>query len=100
MQAKFTQGSIFKHVTVMTFASTIGLFSIFLVDLVDMYWLSLLGVVELTAAIGYAGSVLFFTQSLVIGLAIGCGALVSKSVGAGKLIETQRMVMHVFLSVG
>ncbi|BCE03106.1 MATE family efflux transporter [Marinicellulosiphila megalodicopiae] len=99
MQAKFTQGSIFKHISVMTFASTIGLLAIFMVDLVDLYWLSLLGVVELAAAIGYAGSILFFTQSLSIGLAIGCGALISRAVGSGDQTRTQEMVAHIFISV-
>jgi len=99
MEAKFTQGSILNHVTTMTFASTIGLMAIFLVDLVDMYWLSLLGVVELAAAVGYAGSILFLTTSLTIGLSIGCGALVSKSVGSGDQKRTQEMVMHIFMSV-
>ncbi|WP_045857496.1 MATE family efflux transporter [Teredinibacter purpureus] len=96
MKAKFTEGSIFRHVSVMTFASSIGLMSLFLVDLVDMYWLSLLGVIELAAAIGYAGSILFFTLSLSIGLSIGCGALVSQSAGRGDKIATSQLVGNIF----
>ncbi|SMF47471.1 putative efflux protein, MATE family [Alteromonadaceae bacterium Bs31] len=96
MKSKFTEGSIFRHVCVMTFASTAGLLSLFFVDLVDMYWLSLLGVVELAAAIGYAGSILFFTLSLSIGLSIGCGALVSQSVGRGQVDETSALVGNLF----
>lgn len=99
MQAKFTQGSILKHISVMTFASTIGLMSLFFVDLVDMYWLSLLGELELAAAIGYAGSILFFTLSLSIGLSIGCGAIVSQAVGVGDRARTQKTVAHVMLSI-
>ncbi len=96
MQAKFTQGSIFRHVSVMTFASTAGLLALFLVDLVDMYWLSLLGIVELAAAIGYAGSILFFTLAMSIGLTIGCSALVSQSVGRNSREQTQRLVANLF----
>ncbi len=70
--------------------------SLFLVDLVDMYWLSLLGVIELAAAIGYAGSILFFTLSLSIGLSIGCGALVSQSAGRGDKIATSQLVGNIF----
>ncbi len=99
MQAKFTQGSIFRHVSVMTFTSTAGLLSLFLVDLVDMYWLSLLGEIELAAAIGYAGSILFFTLSLCIGLSIGCGALVSQSIGSGNIQQTQQLVAHIFAGI-
>ncbi len=96
MKSKFTQGSIFRHVCVMTFASMAGLLSLFFVDLVDMYWLSLLGIVELAAAIGYAGSILFFTLSLSIGLSIGCGALVSQSVGRGQGSETSALIGNLF----
>lgn len=99
MQAKFTQGSIFKHVSVMTLTSTAGLLSLFLVDLVDMYWLSLLGEIELAAAIGYAGSILFFTMSLCIGLSIGCGALVSQSIGGGNIQQTKQLVAHIFAGI-
>lgn len=96
MQARFTQGSIFKHVSVMTFASMAGLLSLFLVDLVDMYWLSLLGQIELAAAIGYAGSILFFTLSLCIGLSIACSALVSQAVGGSTAHSTQQLILHIF----
>ncbi len=99
MQAKFTQGSIFKHVCVMTLTSTVGLLSLFMVDLVDLYWLSLLGEVELAAAIGYAGSILFFTLSLCIGLSIGCGALVSHSVGGGDSARTRQLIAHIFVLI-
>lgn len=99
MQAKFTQGSIFKHITVMTSTATIGLLSLFIVDLVDMYWLSLLGEIELAAAIGYAGSILFFTLSLCIGLSIGCAALVSHSVGSGDIDNTRQLVAHIFAAI-
>lgn len=99
MQAKFTQGSIFKHVCTMTLASSVGLVSLFLVDLVDMYWLSLLGEIELAAAIGYAGSILFFTLSLGIGLSIGCAALVSQVVGAGDKAKTAQLITHIFAAI-
>lgn len=85
-----------RHVCVMTFASAAGLLSLFFVDLVDMYWLSLLGIVELAAAIGYAGSILFFTLSLCIGLSIGCSALVSQSVGLGDRERTRKLVGNLF----
>lgn len=97
MQAKFTEGSIMRHVSVMTFAATVGLLSLFFVDLVDMYWLSLLGIVELAAAIGYAGSILFFTLAVCIGLSIGCSAVVSQSIGRGDQQNTQTLVGTVLI---
>lgn len=83
----------------MTFASTAGLIALFFVDLVDMYWLSLLGEIELAAAIGYAGSILFFTLSFSIGLSIGCSALVSQSIGTGGKARTQKLVGNINLFI-
>ena len=99
MQAKFTQGSIFKHITAMTAASTMGLLSLFLVDFIDLYWLSLLNNVELTAAIGFSASILFFTLSISIGLSIGCAALVSQAIGRGDAPYTRSLVVHIIVCV-
>lgn len=99
MKAKFTEGSIFRHICVMTLASTAGLFSLFLVDIVDLYWLSLLGEIALPAAIGYAGSILFFTLSLSIGLSIGCSAVVSQAIGQGDKAQTQQLVTQIAVMV-
>ena len=71
-----------RHVVVMTSAGAVGLLSMFGVDLVDMYFLTLLGEEELAAAVGYAGTLVFFLVSVSIGLLIALGALVARSVGA------------------
>ena len=46
----FVQGSTMGHVVTMTSAASLGLMTLFVVDLVDMYFLSLLGEIELAAA--------------------------------------------------
>lgn len=79
----------------MTATATTGLIAIFVVDLLDLYFLSLLGEVELAAAVGYAGSILFFTTSVCIGLAIAMAALVARAVGAGENERARRYVVHV-----
>ncbi len=83
VNARFVTGSTMGHIVAMTSAGATGLMALFLVDLVDMYFISLLGVSALAAAIGYAGTILFFTTSISIGVAIATGALVSQRVGAG-----------------
>ena len=83
---RFISGSLFGHITVMTFTSAVGLMGVFLVDLADMFFLSMLGEVELASAIGYAGSILFFSTSISIGLAITMSALVARAVGRAKTI--------------
>lgn len=99
MQAKFTQGSIIKHINVMTLSSTIGLLALFLVDLADLYFLSLLGELEVVAAVGFAASILFFTTAIGIGLSIGCSALVAQVVGSGERERTRRLISHSLLAV-
>ena len=81
-RAVFTRGSTLRHVIVMTASGTIGLMAMFGVDLVDMYFLSLLGEQELAAAVGFGGTLLFFLVAVSIGLQIGMGALVSRAEGA------------------
>ena len=81
-KAVFTSGSTIGHIIVMTSASTVGLLTLFTVDLVDMYFLSLLGQEELAAAIGFAGTLLFFLTAMSIGLQIAMGALVARAEGA------------------
>lgn len=81
-RAVFTRGSPTRHIIVMTGASAVGLLTLFTVDLVDMYFLSLLGEVELAAAIGFSGTLLFFLTAVSIGLQIAMGALVARAEGA------------------
>lgn len=83
-QAVFTRGSTMRHVLNMTAASATGLLTMFGVDMVDMYFLSLLGQQELAAAVGYAGTIIFFLVSVSIGLQIALGALVARAEGAER----------------
>ena len=46
----FTQGSIMRHVTVMSFTASIGIMAIYVVDLLDIFFVSLLGQAEVAAA--------------------------------------------------
>ncbi|NJM81313.1 MAG: MATE family efflux transporter [Tabrizicola sp.] len=80
-QAKFVQGGLFRHVTVMALTSSIGLMAVFVVDLINMIYIAWLGRAELAAAIGYAGAILFFTTSFGIGMSIAVSALVARALG-------------------
>ena len=82
-QAKFLEGSQLRHITVMSLTASVGLMAIFVVDLVDMIFISMLGQAELAAAVGYAGAILFFTSSFGLGMAIAAGALVARALGEG-----------------
>ena len=78
----FTTGSTMRHVVVMTATSSVGLVAIFVVDLLNLFYISLLGQQVLAAAIGYAATVMFFTVSVSIGLSIAATAIVSRTLGA------------------
>jgi putative MATE family efflux protein len=96
--AKFTQGSIRQHLIIMAGAGTTGLMVMFLSELVDMYFLSLLGEVEIAAAVGFAGTIIFFTMSVNIGLTATCSALVSIALGNGNSKISQETVTHCCLT--
>ncbi len=88
---KFVEGSTMRHVVVMTATGSLGLMAIFVVDFLDLFYISLLGQQELAAAIGYAGPVLFFMTSLCIGVAIAATALVSRALGASRREDSRRL---------
>ncbi len=88
--AKFLEGNLFRHVSVMSLTASLGLVAVFAVDLVDMLFISMLGQAELAAAVGYAGAILFFTTSFGIGMAIAAGALVARALGAGDEVAARR----------
>ncbi len=88
---RFTQGSPLRHVLVMTATGSVGLISIFAVDLLSLFYVARLHNPNLTAAVGYATQALFFFISFNIGLSIAIGALVSRALGAGQRSDARRL---------
>ena len=86
---RFVTGSTMRHVVVMATTGAVGLLAIFVVDLLNLFYLSLIGDQAIAAAIGFAGVVNFFQTSLCIGLTIGLGAVVSRDIGAGRAAEAK-----------
>ncbi len=80
-----------RHVVVMTATSSVGLVSIFAVDALNLFYISLLGQQELAAAIGYAATLMFFTISICIGISIAAAALVGRAIGAENAAKTKSM---------
>ena len=78
---KFTQGSIFRHVAIMSAAGSVGLMAIFAVDLLNLLYISWLKDQTLTAAVGYANVIGFFLISVCIGIMIAVSALASRALG-------------------
>ena len=88
-RARFCTGSILRHTVVMAGTGAIGLVAVFVVDLLNLFYISLLGDRALTAAIGFAGAVGMLQLSISIGLSIGLGAAVSRLVGAERHDEAR-----------
>lgn len=83
--ARFVTGSVMRHVVTMTLMGALGLMSLFVVDLADLYFLSLLNNSDITAAIGYAGTIGFANLSISIGIGIAAVALVARQIGSGNM---------------
>lgn len=93
-KAKFVEGPIMRHILVMSSTAAIGISALFVVDLIDIFFLSMLGEQELAAAVGYAGTISFFTTSIGIGLSIALGALVARAIGAKQFELAKRLLLN------
>lgn len=96
--AKFTQGSTMRHVVVMTLTSSAGLLALFFVDAVNLFYISLLGVTELAAAIGFAGTIQFFMISISIGLLIAASATISAAIGRGDQDRARHLATNALIT--
>jgi len=94
VRAKFVEGNLFRHIVVMSLTSSVGLMAIFVVDLINILYISWLEDPVITAAVGYAGAVLFFTTSFGIGLSIAVSALVARALGRGDAVLARRQATH------
>ncbi|MDO8697614.1 MAG: MATE family efflux transporter [Pseudomonas sp.] len=88
---RFVSGSLLRHVVVMSSTGAVGLIAIFLVDLINLFYISLLGQQAVAAAVGFAGVVGFFQLSFCIGLMVGISAVVSRAIGAGQTAQARRL---------
>lgn len=94
-RAKFLQGSTMKHVVSMSLVGSVGLISMFAVDLIDIYFLSLLDDWTVMAAMGYATTVTFFTTSFGLGLSVTAASFISRAVGQKDNATADRLVGHI-----
>ena len=100
-QAKFVEGNLLRHITVMSLTASVGLMAIFAVDLMNMVFISWLKDEEITAAVGYAGAVLFFTTAFGIGLSIAVSAHVARAVGMRDLaLARDKATSGLILGIG
>jgi Na+-driven multidrug efflux pump len=89
--ARFITGNIMRHVVVMAGTGAIGMIAVFSVDLLNLFYISLLGQRPIAAAVGFAGVVGFFQTSVLIGMTIGVSAVAARSIGAGAAREARHI---------
>ena len=85
-QADMLQGDIKQTLTRMTLPMMMGIVSLMLFNLADLYFVSRLGT-EPLAALGFTFPVSFTLISLAIGLGIGTSATLARLMGAGDVAE-------------
>ncbi len=90
-KAPFITGSIWRHVITMTLTNSIGLMALFLVDLIDLYFLNLLGETEMAAAVGFSAQLMFYITSISIGFLITISVLVSRRIGAKEIQQAKQI---------
>lgn len=94
---RFIQGNIWRHLTAMSLTNSVGLVMVFLADFINIFFISRLGVTELAAGIGFAGTVLFFVRAIAIALGIATSVLVSRHLGRNELGKVRRYVVNASL---
>lgn len=99
-QGKFVTGSTLRHVITMTATGSVGLVAVFAVDALNLFYISRLGHQELAAAIGYAGTLLFFNTSIAIGLSIAATALTARALGRGRRDDARQLAGLSLLLIG
>jgi putative MATE family efflux protein len=91
---RFVTGSVARHILVMTGTGAVGLMAIFVSDFATIFFLGLLGDLQLLAAVGYASAILFFMFSAGIGMSIAVTSLVAPALGARDFARARRLSTH------
>jgi len=86
-----------RHVMTLTITSSIGLVSLFAVDLIDLYFLTLLENQAIIAALGFAAGIMFFNMSFSIGLSIAMSATVARAIGAKQDRQARGLALNNFV---
>jgi len=95
MKNDLTQGSVADWLIKLTSPMVLGILSIFLFNLVDTYFISMLGT-EPLAAISFTFPATMMVMNIAIGLSIATGAVVSKAIGQKNQQQTRNWVSSSF----
>lgn len=88
-----TDGPVSRHLVRMTIPMIWGIAAMVSFQLVDTYYISLLGTTPL-AAITFTFPVTFFIFSIVMGFGIAMSSVVSRLIGEGREADVKRVTTH------
>lgn len=94
--AKLTRGPIAKTLSDLAIPTFFGIITILSFNLVDTYFVGLLGTIPL-AAISFTIPVSFIVMNLAMGLGIGTSASLARLIGEGRIEDARRFTTHALL---
>ncbi|AMO72709.1 MATE family efflux transporter [Sphingorhabdus sp. M41] len=81
----------------MSLTASIGLLTMFVVDFADLFYIAQLADSSLTAAMGFAATILFFATAFHIGLMIATSALAARHIGQGDPDRARRYLTNILV---
>lgn len=91
-----TSGPVAGHLVRMTIPMIWGIFAIISFQLVDIFYISLLGTQAL-AALTFTFPVTFTVFSLILGMSIATSSVLSRQIGRGNWARVRRLTTHALL---
>ncbi|MCD5996174.1 hypothetical protein KDX38_21490 [Pseudomonas sp. CDFA 602] len=98
-RATFTEGSVVRHVLVMSSTSALSLLAVFLVDILTLVYVSMLHTPLLLAAVGIAKVLIFFNGAVGSGFIIAGATVLSQRMGKRASAVTAHLTTHLMLMV-
>ncbi len=92
MRQAILSGPVNRTLYSLTQPMVLGIMAVFFFNMVDTWFISLLGT-ESLAAVGFAMPVTMLVMNLAIGLGIAMSALIARAVGADGNLQAQRAAM-------
>lgn len=98
-RATFTEGSVARHVVVMSSTSAVSLFAVLLVDILTLGYVSMLHAPLLLAAVGIAKVLIFFNSAIGTGFIIAASKVLSERIGLRASKSFGRLTANLMVMV-
>lgn len=92
-KGNLTEGPVQKHLIRLSLPMVWGIFAVISFQLVDTFYISLLGIKPL-AAVSFTFPVTFIVFSLIMGMGIAMSSVLSRQIGTGDMEAVKRIASH------